>query len=102
MFKNMVSIAMPEAMFLCAQANEIDSNKSIFEMGGKLASEIDKYIEENCPGTMPSTRLARLSFIGYSMGGLIMRAALPHLEKYRDKMHGLMTMGSPHLGYMYK
>ena len=36
------------------------------------------------------------------MGGVILRAALPHLEKYRDKMHGLLTMCSPHLGYMYK
>ena len=36
------------------------------------------------------------------MGGVILRAALPHLEKYKDKMHGLLTMCSPHLGYMYK
>ena len=40
--------------------------------------------------------------IGFSMGGLIVRAALPHLEKYKDKMHGFMTLCSPHLGYMYK
>ena len=40
--------------------------------------------------------------IGFSMGGLIIRAALPHLEKYKDKMHGFMTLCSPHLGYMYK
>ena len=36
------------------------------------------------------------------MGGLIIRAALPYLEKFKDKMHGFMTLCSPHLGYMYK
>jgi alpha-beta hydrolase superfamily lysophospholipase len=45
--------------------------------------------------------MARLTFIGYSMGGLVVRAALPYLDKFKDKMHGLMTLCSPHLGYMY-
>ena len=67
-------------------------------MGQRLAQEIDQYIRENCPGS----QLGRLSLIGYSMGGLITRAAMPHLEKYKHKMHGFMTIGSPHLGYMYK
>lgn len=42
-----------------------------------------------------------MSFIGYSLGGLIVRAALPHLEKYSSKMHLIMTFCTPHLGYMY-
>jgi hypothetical protein len=36
------------------------------------------------------------------LGGLIIRAALPHLEKYKEKFHGFLTLCSPHLGYMYK
>ena len=47
-------------------------------------------------------QLSRLSFIGHSLGGLIIRAALPYLDKFKDKMHGLLTLCSPHLGYMYK
>ena len=35
------------------------------------------------------------------MGGLVIRAALPHLEQFADKMHMYMTLSSPHLGYMY-
>lgn len=31
-----------------------------------------------------------------------MRAALPYLEKFKDKMHGYLTLCTPHLGYMYK
>jgi hypothetical protein len=36
------------------------------------------------------------------LGGCIIRAALPLLEKYKDKFHGFLTLCSPHLGYMYK
>jgi hypothetical protein len=46
--------------------------------------------------------LSKLSFIGHSLGGLIIRAALPYLEKYKFKMHGFMSLCTPHLGYMYK
>ena len=67
-------------------------------MGQKLADEVHQYIRESCPGS----QLGRLTFIGHSLGGLILRAALPHLEKYKDKMHGFLTLCSPHLGYMYK
>ena len=67
-------------------------------MGTRLANEVHQYIRENCPGN----QLSRLSFVGYSMGGLIVRAALPHLEKYQDKMHGFLSLCAPHLGYMYK
>lgn len=67
-------------------------------MGSKLAIEVDSYIKESCPGA----QLGRLTIIGYSLGGLIVRAALPHLEKYKSKMHGFLTLCSPHLGYMYK
>jgi hypothetical protein len=35
------------------------------------------------------------------MGGLVVRAALPYLDKFKDKMHGLITLCTPHLGYMY-
>ena len=42
-----------------------------------------------------------MSFIGHSLGGLIIRSALEHLEKFSPKMHLYMTLSSPHLGYMY-
>ena len=40
-FKNMISIALPDALFLCAQANENDSDIDIFDMGQKLADEVN-------------------------------------------------------------
>lgn len=38
--------------------------------------------------------------VGHSMGGLILRAALPFLTDYNDCLGTFMTFGSPHLGYL--
>ncbi len=67
-------------------------------MGYRLAQEVHQHIRESCPGN----QLGRLSFIGHSLGGLIIRAALPYLDKFKSKMHGFLTLCTPHLGYMYK
>jgi alpha-beta hydrolase superfamily lysophospholipase len=67
-------------------------------MGYRLSEEVNQFIRESCPGS----NLSRLTFIGHSLGGLIVRAALPYLEKFKDKMHGYLSLCSPHLGYMYK
>jgi hypothetical protein len=40
MFKNIISMALPEAQFLCSQANEEDTEGNIFDMGYKLAQEV--------------------------------------------------------------
>ena len=39
--------------------------------------------------------------MGHSLGGLIIRAALPHLSDYSAQMFTLMTFSSPHLGFLY-
>ncbi len=39
--------------------------------------------------------------IGHSMGGLIIRSALPRLQKYKDKFHSFISFSSPHIGYAY-
>ena len=66
-------------------------------MGQKLSKEILGFIKENCPGN----QLGRLSFIGHSLGGLIIRAAFPYLDKYYSKFHGFLSLCSPHLGCIY-
>ena len=55
------------------------------------------YISQVCPLSC----LARISFIGQSLGGLIIRAALPHLEEFKDKFYTYISLSSPHLGYMF-
>lgn len=97
MFKNVIELACPGNRVLLSEANEADSNIDIFEMGKNLAKEVTEMIKDYCPGKS----LGRLTFIGHSLGGLIIRAALPHLKDYRDKMHGMITLATPHLGLMY-
>ena len=48
------------------------------EMGERLATEVKQYIISFCPASC----LSKISFIGHSLGGLIIRAALPHLAEY--------------------
>ena len=84
------------ADFLLSQANQRDDTKEdIFEMGRKLAVEIETYLGSD------ADKVDRLSFIGYSMGGVIIRAALCYLEKFKGKMFTFLTLSSPHLGLMY-
>lgn len=65
-------------------------------MGRRLSDEVYRFIRDWCPGNS----LARISFIGHSLGGLIIRSALPHLHTMKDKMHLYISFSSPHLGYM--
>ena len=97
LMKNNIAIIHPEALFLCSNSNEESTEGDIGEMGVRLAQEVMNFITEWCP----NRSLGRLSFIGHSMGGLIIRAALPYLENYASKMHMYISFSSPHLGYMY-
>jgi len=44
-------------------------------MGERLANEVKTFIAEN----FPQNSLSKLSFIGHSLGGVKIRAALPKL-----------------------
>eukprot|EP00330_Aristerostoma_sp_ATCC50986_P009653 CAMPEP_0114586582 /NCGR_PEP_ID=MMETSP0125-20121206/9760_1 /TAXON_ID=485358 ORGANISM="Aristerostoma sp., Strain ATCC 50986" /NCGR_SAMPLE_ID=MMETSP0125 /ASSEMBLY_ACC=CAM_ASM_000245 /LENGTH=176 /DNA_ID=CAMNT_0001782073 /DNA_START=1316 /DNA_END=1843 /DNA_ORIENTATION=- len=97
LLKNNISLVYPETLYLCASSNEDMTDGEIADMGLRLAGEVINYIQEWIPGN----GLGRLSFIGHSLGGLIIRASLPYLEDYASKMHLFMTLSTPHLGYMY-
>ena len=72
MFKNYINFIFPESMFLSSSINEDNTEGSISEMGKKLSNEIKTFIYENCPGNT----LGRISMIGHSIGGIIIRTAL--------------------------
>ncbi len=96
LIKNNIQFLFPDTMVYCSEANEDDTTIDIREMGKKLAEEVEDFIINWCYNS-----LTRLSFVGHSMGGVIIRAALPHLAKYKRKMFSFMTLSSPHLGFMY-
>lgn len=43
-------------------------------------------------------RFTSISFVGYSLGGIIIRALLKYLEIYRNRFNLFITLSSPHLG----
>eukprot|EP00397_Hematodinium_sp_SG-2012_P007008 GEMP01007048.1.p1 GENE.GEMP01007048.1~~GEMP01007048.1.p1 ORF type:complete len:593 (+),score=106.66 GEMP01007048.1:1074-2852(+) len=101
-FRNNLTLMYPKSLVLCATANEDQTNGDITSMGMRLASEVADSIRDWVGPTGSTSRLSRLSFIGHSIGGLIIRAALPYLEAmFAPYFHTLITMGTMHLGYMY-
>ena len=83
--------------FLLSRANEGEDTKhDIMELGRRLANEVERYIKDYY-----ANDLGRLSFVGFSLGGVVVRAALCYLEEYKEKMFTLITLSSPHLGLMY-
>jgi len=95
LMKNNIALLYPDAIFLCSNSNEDNTEGDMNEMGIRLAQEVVNYICDWCPGSA----LGRLSFIAHSIGGLITRAALPLLHEYSSKMFTLLTFSTPHLGY---
>jgi len=41
-----------------------------------------------------------ISFIAHSLGGLVVRAALPYLNVLKHCMNSFITMATPHLGHI--
>lgn len=84
------------ATVLCASANETHAEIDVMEMGRNLAEEVRRYVLEWLPGDT----LGRVSFVGYSLGGVIVRAALPLLMDYAPHFHAFISLSAPHLGHV--
>ena len=48
-----------------------------------------------------SSCVSKISFLGFSMGGLIIRSGLRFLGKYKKYFCSFLTFGTPHLGMCY-
>ena len=83
-------------VFMCSKCNESSTKGDIFDMGRRLAQEIRSFNDEHY-----DEPFSRLSLVGYSLGGLVARAALVELQDWCTKMHAFVTLSSPHLGLMY-
>ena len=92
---NLTFLAGDQVSFYCSTINESDSSKCIDDLGLNLSLEVRDIIRSTCSHF---NHLSSISFIGHSLGGLIIRAALPRLSEFRGKMKSLITFGTPHLG----
>ena len=97
LLKQAISMANSDALVLSSCCNEKRTEGCVVGLGERLANEVRTFVGECCPGE----KLGKLSFVGHSMGGLVIRAAIPHLVEFADKMHLFLTLSTPHLGYMY-
>lgn len=77
-----------------SSTNEGRTEGEIELMGMRLASEVDYELSRYA-------RIPKICMVGHSMGGLIIRSALPRLEKYKQHFHSFVSLSSPHLGYAY-
>ena len=50
-FKNVINVALPDALILSSESNEENSDLDLVTMGFKLANEIKGFAKENCPGS---------------------------------------------------
>lgn len=62
---------------MCPHSNDEHSQDSIAQMAKRLAFEVTQFCKEKMPALLqPGRSEHRISFIGHSMGGLMIRLAL--------------------------
>ncbi len=94
-----IKTLFPSCVICSARKNQQgDTEDSLVKCAVRLAAEVDGFITQKV--YLSGCRLGRLSFIGYSLGGLIVRLALRHplIHKHAAKLHSLITIATPHLG----
>ncbi|XP_035217336.1 protein FAM135A-like isoform X2 [Stegodyphus dumicola] len=83
--------------FLMSERNQGETFDDFDTMTDRLVSEITYYIEVY--GLKP----AKISFIGHSLGNIIIRSALtrPEMKPYMNRLHTFLSLSGPHLGTLY-
>lgn len=84
------------SQYLVSTCNDGHTDCDLATLGQALAAEVQTHISQYCKGS-----IARISFIGHSLGGVIVRAALKWLKGYREKLGAFVSLSCPHLGLMY-
>ena len=90
-FQNFLAKILPDCISFASTANENMEGKSIQDMGRDLAKEVFQL-------TKIHSKLVRISFVGHSLGGIIIREALTHLKDLRSLFFSFLSLSVPHLG----
>ncbi|KAK3119825.1 hypothetical protein QOZ80_9AG0675890 [Eleusine coracana subsp. coracana] len=95
----------PGAECLLSQTNEERTTGDFKEMGRRLANEVVAFLkrklDKHCKNG--GCEEMKLSFVGHSIGNVIIRSALtePKLQPFLKNLHTYMSISGPHLGYWY-
>ncbi|XP_078038372.1 protein FAM135A isoform X2 [Augochlora pura] len=97
--KTYLELSLPGAHldFLMSERNQGDTFSDFDTMTDRLVGEILHHIETS--GLNPT----KVSFIGHSLGTIIIRSALtrPKLRPLLPRLHTFLSLSGPHLGTLY-
>nr|XP_034186017.1 uncharacterized protein LOC117606995 isoform X2 [Osmia lignaria] len=97
--KTYLELSLPGAHldFLMSERNQGDTFSDFDTMTDRLVAEILHHIETS--GLNPT----KVSFIGHSLGTIIIRSALtrPQLRPLLSRLHTFLSLSGPHLGTLY-
>lgn len=88
--QNHLAKIIPQSVVLVSTSNEDMEKVGIETLCTNLANEVEQFLI--------TRRVAKLSFVGHSLGGVIIRGAILRLKKYKDIMQSFLSLSSPHLG----
>ncbi|KAG6737836.1 hypothetical protein POTOM_059367 [Populus tomentosa] len=95
----------PKMEFLMSEVNEDKTSGDFREMGQRLAEEVISFLKKKMDKVSRSGLLRdiKLSFVGHSIGNIIIRTALAEsiMEPYLRYLHTYVSISGPHLGYLY-
>ena len=88
----------PDNIYLSSCRNEEITDCSISQMGMNLSDEVESFIRDNAIDSC----IDRISFIGHSLGGVVIRSALQseYMQSLKHKLYFYASLSSPHLGYL--
>ncbi|XP_056598065.1 protein FAM135B [Triplophysa dalaica] len=97
--KTFIELGLPGSRldFLMSERNQTDTFADFDTMTDRLMDEIIQHIQ------LYNLTIHRISFIGHSLGNIIIRSVLtrPRFRCYLCKLHTFLSLSGPHLGTLY-
>ncbi|XP_030122604.4 protein FAM135B isoform X2 [Taeniopygia guttata] len=97
--KTFIELGLPGGKldFLMSERNQTDTFADFDTMTDRLLDEIIQHIQ------LYNLSISRISFIGHSLGNVIIRSVLtrPRFRYYLNKLHTFLSLSGPHLGTLY-
>lgn len=105
LIRNQWVLMDPKVEVLMSQANEDKTSGDFREMGQRLAQEVISFVKKKMDkeSRCGNLRDIRLSFVGHSIGNLIIRTAIADsmMVPFLRYLHTYVSVSGPHLGYLY-
>ncbi|KAK7384951.1 hypothetical protein VNO78_30654 [Psophocarpus tetragonolobus] len=105
LIRNQWLLIDPKVEFLMSETNEDRTSGDFREMGYRLALEVIAFVRRKMDKASRYGNLEdiRLSFVGHSIGNLIIRTALAEsmMEPFLRYLYTYISVSGPHLGYLY-